>query len=841
MENQTMQTSPPQHHEAKRGQTLAEFAISLPLLLILLFGIIEFGRMFQSWVTIQNAARAAARYTITGQYDETRYSLASIPCETAKTPALRETYLAEVFLNDTFTVDTYTNRYGSLFASMFTVQDGKLYRRVDTYQRVETVPANVSEHLFRTWYGVGDCSPNEESLQRRKDMLRLPSIYDVARVGAAGLSLDESLTNVRSGETPAEALERFFYNTFSNPSPAQEDQRWFNVVVCSVRPRFFGNDDSEIPSNPDDPNSGTGDATLRYDTVYNDPFFPGGACILEERIRDTADAELLRNHKVPWQDAGGPGERVTLIVTYNHPLVTPLGLARYVRMQAVRAAVNESFRVTNAERALGPSGVTGSDFVPPTNSPDTDTPTFTWTPLPTLVPSETFTPTFTPTPGPFDCDKISLSPIAFVDNKLRVSVRNGNDEDTYVTGSVVYWNWGIVDPPSITARFLTFDTQIFWAGEDTTSPVDTRLADGTPANGTTYIASDRPFWVFADPNNELPPNIFEAVFTGIASLASVFKGHEFDFSELFFHNPGGVECKVRFIVPPPPPEPTPAPPDFTPSATFTPNCASSLMRIEFVEFAPNGDVTLRLVNNRSVEAPFRGFELRWPAWKASNLRIVKMTVGGLNANDTVDVGGSGTIVWRTTIGGGYRPSGVVVGNPEPPTITTSFNPDYGIWYDNGDPYHVAYTFPPNSTTLIHIDFTGVGISRLNSVGSPPIAPSDFNLSRFYIECGRDWRGTCNNPNGCGPCNNPNGCGGGSGQGDLVLSELNTPVPTLPPLPTNTPGPSPTPSKTRTPAPPTLTPTPGPPTNTHTPTPNIPTSTATPSNTPTPITFGGADG
>ena len=65
----------------RRGQTLAEFAISLPLLLILVFGIVEFGRMFQSWVTIQNAARAAARYAVTGRYNEERYDIDTLlPC-----------------------------------------------------------------------------------------------------------------------------------------------------------------------------------------------------------------------------------------------------------------------------------------------------------------------------------------------------------------------------------------------------------------------------------------------------------------------------------------------------------------------------------------------------------------------------------------------------------------------------------------------------------------------------------------------------------------------------------------------------------------------------------------
>lgn len=62
--------SPPRPRRSRRGQTIAEFALTLPLLLLLMFGIIEFGRIFQSWVTIQNAARQAARYAVTGGYDQ---------------------------------------------------------------------------------------------------------------------------------------------------------------------------------------------------------------------------------------------------------------------------------------------------------------------------------------------------------------------------------------------------------------------------------------------------------------------------------------------------------------------------------------------------------------------------------------------------------------------------------------------------------------------------------------------------------------------------------------------------------------------------------------------------
>src|SRR5215467_9624760 len=62
-------------HRRRQGQTLAEFAITLPILLILMFGVIEFRRVFPAWVTLQNAARQAARYASTGQYDQTKYPM----------------------------------------------------------------------------------------------------------------------------------------------------------------------------------------------------------------------------------------------------------------------------------------------------------------------------------------------------------------------------------------------------------------------------------------------------------------------------------------------------------------------------------------------------------------------------------------------------------------------------------------------------------------------------------------------------------------------------------------------------------------------------------------------
>ena len=71
----------PHRNKRHKGQTLVEFALTLPILLMLIFGIVEFGRAFQAWVTLENAAREAARYTTTGQYDTAKYDLLELlPC-----------------------------------------------------------------------------------------------------------------------------------------------------------------------------------------------------------------------------------------------------------------------------------------------------------------------------------------------------------------------------------------------------------------------------------------------------------------------------------------------------------------------------------------------------------------------------------------------------------------------------------------------------------------------------------------------------------------------------------------------------------------------------------------
>lgn len=60
-------------HREQHGQALVEMALVLPLILLLLFGVIEMGRIGHAYITVSNAAREGARLaTIGGKDSEIR-------------------------------------------------------------------------------------------------------------------------------------------------------------------------------------------------------------------------------------------------------------------------------------------------------------------------------------------------------------------------------------------------------------------------------------------------------------------------------------------------------------------------------------------------------------------------------------------------------------------------------------------------------------------------------------------------------------------------------------------------------------------------------------------------
>jgi Flp pilus assembly protein TadG len=52
------------HSKSEHGQSLIEFSLILPLLLLLIVNVVNFGAFFYAWVTVANAARAGAQYMV---------------------------------------------------------------------------------------------------------------------------------------------------------------------------------------------------------------------------------------------------------------------------------------------------------------------------------------------------------------------------------------------------------------------------------------------------------------------------------------------------------------------------------------------------------------------------------------------------------------------------------------------------------------------------------------------------------------------------------------------------------------------------------------------------------
>jgi Flp pilus assembly protein TadG len=72
------------NHE--RGAAMVEMALIMPLLLLMVLGIFEFGRVYNAKITLTHATREAVRvYSLTGDADEAESTLfaASAPLDTS--------------------------------------------------------------------------------------------------------------------------------------------------------------------------------------------------------------------------------------------------------------------------------------------------------------------------------------------------------------------------------------------------------------------------------------------------------------------------------------------------------------------------------------------------------------------------------------------------------------------------------------------------------------------------------------------------------------------------------------------------------------------------------------
>ena len=460
------------------GQAIVEFALVLPLLVAILFVIIEFGRLLQAWLTVQNAARWGLRFAVTGSYDASYCSAAAAALGLADADA----YNGDP-AGDCSVPDAYDSR---------------------------TPPP-----------GPGAPTARELS-EMMVDWARMPSSRDQAQVGATGIYRDSAV-----------AGDYIAYLTSHNMTylGLSENVNYFHATLCSSR-------DLDL--------DGKGDFVV-------DPTTNPHTCL------QTINNFLL-------DDAGGPGDRVKIIVTYEHEVIVPiLGyIWPKVRLVAMREGIVEQFRKSRMSGITSQIGVKPTPTLPPTWTPEpTDTPEPTETPLPTDTPTNTatptetttVTPTATPTPS---CEELTTGSNLYFDGNFIVAELANNSQIYPIELNHVdtSWNGGWhdeVDPLPSDQAFL----QYYWGLE----PLNPDPPDVSLSAGGVNFGNNINYTMETGESGELN-EFFSGDFTNPNYSYNYF--HSSDFNVGLDYRVGELECHLNLhglygpVVSPTPSRPVPA-------------------------------------------------------------------------------------------------------------------------------------------------------------------------------------------------------------------------------------------------------------------------------------------
>ena len=97
--------SPLTAHARASGQTLIEFSVTLPLLALLLFGVIQYGFILSAYMTLRHAAHLTARTVSLAGYDASNPSNTTAIAGAAITPMLNPANLTAVNVSTTTVAD----------------------------------------------------------------------------------------------------------------------------------------------------------------------------------------------------------------------------------------------------------------------------------------------------------------------------------------------------------------------------------------------------------------------------------------------------------------------------------------------------------------------------------------------------------------------------------------------------------------------------------------------------------------------------------------------------------------------------------------------------------------
>ncbi len=117
----------------QRGQAMVELALVLPILILLLMGVVELGRIFHSYLVITNASREGARVAVLGRPDTEIAARVSQVAANLDTARLTTTVTPDQEQRKTGALSTVEVRYGVTL--VFPVFDAVIPNPVPIYSK----------------------------------------------------------------------------------------------------------------------------------------------------------------------------------------------------------------------------------------------------------------------------------------------------------------------------------------------------------------------------------------------------------------------------------------------------------------------------------------------------------------------------------------------------------------------------------------------------------------------------------------------------------------------------------------------------------------------------------
>lgn len=620
-----METLPASHPSVRkrrkrfRGQGVVEFALVLPVMLIVVFVIIELARLLHAWLAIENGARFGVRYAVTGEYDD--LYCATYPAgecddvseqEAARIPSIKDAAAAgsvAILRNPAAPVNT-PGFFKVTVCSSKTIGGSAVYDYHAPVQNPVTkvwtpawcedkatgLPAEDAggpgdrvsvtvdfEHplitpIVSTWWPKLHLSARREGIVEK---------FRVARVVGLPATISVPTFTPTNTATPTE-------------TPTPTDTATPTTTPCKVppvvniiQPLDGTTYNTEIPSqatayDPDNADpagcAGVGADGLGIDRVdFTFEYYDGN------------DWNLVYFHSEFSQAYCGFSGDAPCSTRPTNAASWPNGAPMSSGLHRVRVVAEDD------EGDMSPEEVVQFWI----NVPPTETPTVT------LTPTETPTVTATPT---IDCNDIIVGSYYTSNENLLMWILNNNPRTIHLTDSSTTWT---EQSASEYVNQLQFNWAQYYPGDDYSSP--TTYGPGNP-NSFPHPSGSWIYW-WADfdntPGGALYGNFATTLtFDGICSVSAAL------FVATPTYTPTPTVTATASNTPPPTstPLPTNTPtvtrtPTITPTASLTPTPSCSLVSVTGTRL--NGDnFEVRVQNLNSMPAYLTASTMTWDTFYA---------------------------------------------------------------------------------------------------------------------------------------------------------------------------------------------------------------------------------